>query len=145
MAAGEPRLTLDVQVSGNRHVVAVAGVLDLATADTLETRVMAQLRPDVSVLPARTADGAEQDGVGVAARVERLARQRLADRVDRSAAEQVPLDLQVERQCVEHAQRLGRDLRADAIAGETDDPHPVVAPSDADPTSCAYFASTPLS
>jgi anti-anti-sigma factor len=50
MAAGEPRLTLDVDVSGNRYVVAVAGVLDLATSDILEARVLTQLRPEACVI-----------------------------------------------------------------------------------------------
>ena len=52
----------------------------------------ARLGPHAPAVPLRAADRAEQHGVGRAAGGERLRRQRVADRVDRGAAERVLLD-----------------------------------------------------
>ncbi len=52
---------------------------------------------------------------------ERLRRQRIADRVDRGAAEGVLLDLDLERQRPEHAHGLRHHLGPDPVAGQADD------------------------
>ena len=57
----------------------------------------------------------------VAAGGERLRGQRVADRVDRGAAERVLLDREVERQRLEHADGLGHHLGPDPVAGQADD------------------------
>ena len=65
------------------------------------------------------ADGREQDGVGLSAGRERLVGQRVALREDRVASERV---LGVpDPECVEHADRLGRDLGPDPVAWQDGD------------------------
>jgi hypothetical protein len=66
--------------------------------------------------------------------------------VDRGAAEEVLLDLEVERELGQHAGRRRGDLGPDPVAGKKDDSHSgavVTAPSEAEETSAAYFAKTP--
>ena len=53
---------------------------------------------------------------------ERLRGQRIAELVDRRAAERQPHDLEVERQALEHAHGLVEHLRADPVAGQAGDP-----------------------
>ena len=78
-------------------------------------------------VPARAADGAEQDGVGALAGLTRGVGERLAGRVDRGAAEWALVDLGVEaearRSGLEHEQRRRRDLGTDAVTREDADPH----------------------
>ena len=81
----------------------------------------ARLGPHRAAVPLRAADRAEQHRVGRAAGRERLRGQRVADRVDRRAAEELLLDLDVERQRLEHAHGLGHHLGPDPVAGQADD------------------------
>ena len=66
--------------------------------------------------------------------------------MDGRSAEDVVLQLEVERQLAQNPGRGGGDLRPDAVAGEKRDSHSgelVTAPSEADETSAAYLAKTP--
>ncbi len=74
------------------------------------------LGPRRAAVPSRPADRAEQDGPGGAARLERLGRQRLPGHVDRGAAEGQLHDFDLERQLLEHPQRLFQHLRPDPVA-----------------------------
>ena len=67
-------------------------------------------------VPARTAHGTQQDDSGFACPRQGLGRQGFPRRVDRRAADQRLLDLHVRGHAVEHLQRLGHDLGADAVA-----------------------------
>ena len=96
---------------------------------------------------ARIADSAHEHRVGVAGRGERFGRQRVAGLEDRGAAEQVLLELEVERQLAEDPCRCGGHLGPDAVSGKDGDLHRravVTAPSEADETSAAYLANTPV-
>ena len=75
----------------------------------------------VGRVPLRAADGGEQDGVGAAAGGEDLVGQRRAVRVDRGAAEEVLLELEVRAQPPQQLERRREDLRADPVAGQRDD------------------------
>src|SRR5581483_7743456 len=66
----------------------------------------------------RAADRAEQHGVGVAARGERLVGERRADFIDRRAAERQLDELDVDGQRLEHADGLPEHLGADPVAGQ---------------------------
>src|SRR6185312_1871338 len=95
-----------------------------------------------AALPLWAADGAEEHRVGAAARLERLGRERVSGRVDRGAADQPLLDLDLDRQQLEDAHRLGGHLRADPVAGETDDPRAHAAtPSSASSASASASIS----
>ncbi len=76
---------------------------------------------ELVVLP--VADGAEQHRVGLAGELERGIGQGVAMRLVGRTADGglLHLELQVER--VEHLQRLGDDLGADAVAGQDCDLH----------------------
>ena len=75
----------------------------------------------VGRVPLRAPDRRQQHRVGAAAGVERLVGQRDAVSVDRGAAEQVLLELEVGPTAREHLDRRGDDLRADPVAGEQND------------------------
>jgi len=77
-------------------------------------------RVRVGGVPARAADGREQHRVGLCAGGQRLIGERRPVGVDRRAAEQVLLEGEVADRA-EHAHRGGRDLRADAVAGQQRD------------------------
>ena len=78
--------------------------------ELLAQREQALLRPHRLALELRQADRGEQHGVGGSAGRERLVRERRSLGEDRVAAERVLRVRDPER--VEHADRLGRDLRA---------------------------------
>ena len=106
----------------------------------------ALLGPNVGAVELGSADRAHEHGVGATTGRQRLGRQRIAGLADRRAAEEVLLELEVERELLQHAGGGRGDLGADAVAGEEDDLHSgafVTAPSEADETSAAYFANTP--
>src|SRR5207302_10471618 len=68
----------------------------------------------------RTADRAEQDGIGLYRELQRRFRQRITRGVVGRAADRGLLDLEREApplQRGEHLDRLGNDFRADAVAG----------------------------
>ena len=93
------------------------------------------------------ADRAHEDGVGLPGGRQRLRWEGIAGRMDRGAAEEMLLQLEIERELGQDAGRCGRDLRPDPVAGKEDDPHRwarVTAPSEAEETSAAYLASTPF-
>ena len=84
--------------------------------------VLGPLRPAV---PLGAADRAQEDGVGLAAGLERLRRQRLAAGVDGFAADQVGGEVEAVAEAVgdhvQHHARGGGDFGADAVAGQQDD------------------------
>ena len=86
-------------------------------------------------VPLRAADRGEQHGVGAAAGGERLVGQRRAVGVDRGAAEQVLLELELDADRVEDLDRRRRDLGADPVAGQGDDRR--ASQRRLDPMACA--------
>ena len=78
-----------------------------------------------NVGPLRPADGAEQDARRRLAGCDRRVGQRRAGGVVRRAADQCVLELELQRvlrrDALEHAHGRGRDLGADAVAGQDDD------------------------
>ena len=75
----------------------------------------------VGGVPFRTADRGQQHGVGVPARAERLVGQGRAVGVDRSAAEDVLLVLEIRAGSLQYLEGRGGDLGADPVTGEEDD------------------------
>ena len=77
------------------------------------------------VVPRRSADGAEQHGVRIAARIERLVGQRGAVLVDRAAADHMHVDADLRisggAHAGQHAERGVDHLGADPVAREHDD------------------------
>ena len=82
------------------------------------------LRPHVHRhrIPFRSADGAEQDRAALAAGLDDLVAQRRAVFVDRAAADQLGLELELDAELLarrhEHALRLLRHLGPDPVAGQ---------------------------
>ena len=104
------------------------------------------LGTDLGAVKARVADGAQQDGAGARGRGERHGRQRLTGLVDGRAAEDVLLQLEVERQLPQNAGGAAAATSEPIPSPGRSDPHsraPVTAPSDAEETSAAYLANTP--
>ncbi len=67
--------------------------------------------------------------------------------MDGGAAEEVLLELELERQLAENTLGGRAHLGADAVAGKERDLHSgarVTAPSEAEETSAAYLAKTPV-
>ena len=85
-----------------------------------EQALLGPRRVRVGRVPLRAADGAEQDRVGLAAGVEDLVGERGAVGVDRGAADEVLVEVELADR-VEHAPRRGDDLGADPVAGQEDD------------------------
>src|SRR5206468_2520678 len=114
------------------------------------------LRADVRRVELRIPDRSLEHRRCGTACLERLRRERIAGRTDRRPAERVLLELEVGRELPQYALGNRHDLRANAVAGEADDPGRMVrrahgndlgcvtAPSEADETRAAYFARTPL-
>jgi hypothetical protein len=105
------------------------------------------LGPHLRAVELRRADRPHEDRVGGPAGGERLGRERVAGLPDRRSAEAVLFELEPEGQLPQHAGGDRANLDPDPVAGEEDDPHGdalVTAPSEADDTSAAYFANTPV-
>ena len=103
-------------------------------AQPQDRRPRPQLGVRIGVVPAGTAHGPEEDGVGALAALDRLRSQRRPVGLDRGAAHQVLGDL--ERDAValchplQHGDRARGDLRPDAVAGQHDQVHePGLRPS----------------
>ncbi len=75
--------------------------------------------------PFRSADAAEEDGVGRLTGGERFGRQRVAVAVDGRAADERAVQMEVEREFLPHGaedvEGFGHDLGADAVTGENCD------------------------
>ena len=92
-------------------------------ADREQPLLGTMLHGDVG--PLRAADGAEQDARRGLAGLDRRVGQRRAGRVVSRAADQRVLELELQRvrrgHLLEHAHGRGRDLGADAVAGQHHD------------------------
>ena len=84
-----------------------------------EQALLGARRVGVGRVPFRAADGAEQDGVGAAAGLEHLVGERDAVGVDRAAAHQPLVELEL-AQRLEQPPRGGDDLGPDPVAGQED-------------------------
>ena len=84
-----------------------------------EQALLRARRVGIGRVPFRPADGAEQDRVGGAAGVEHLVGERRAVGVDRAAAHQLLVELEL-AQRLEQAARGADDLGADPVAGQQD-------------------------
>ena len=84
-----------------------------------EQALLGARRVGVGGVPLRAADRAEQDGVGGAAGLEHLVGEGGAVRVDRAAADQALVELELAER-LEQLRRGGDDLGADPVAGQDD-------------------------
>ena len=84
-----------------------------------EQPLLGARRVGVGRVPFRAADGAEQDGVGAAAGLEHLVGEGDAVGVDRAAAEQSLVEIEL-AEGLEQLPRGGDDLGADPVAGQED-------------------------
>ena len=75
----------------------------------------------VGRVPFRAADGGQQDRVGALARGERLVGEGGAVGVDRGAAEQVLVVIELRAGGLQNVDGRGGDLGADPVTGEEDD------------------------
>ena len=82
-----------------------------------EQALLGPRRVGVGGVPLRSADRAEQHGVGPAARLEHLVGERVAVGVDRGAADQLLVELEIAER-LEHPPRGGDDLGPDPVAGQ---------------------------
>src|SRR6266550_9446117 len=77
------------------------------------------------IVPARTTDGAKQNGVGRSAKLDRLGRKRSASYIERAAADQAftQLDLVIPPRGdrADHADAFGYYFRSDSIARQQGD------------------------
>ena len=84
-----------------------------------EQALLGARRVGVGRVPFRAADRAEQDGVGAAAGLEDLVGEGDPVGVDRAAAEQALVELEL-AEGLEQASRGGDDLGADPVSGQED-------------------------
>ena len=74
------------------------------------------------MLPLRSADGTEQDGIGILADPNGRLRQRLAFLIDGDAANigegKLERDIEFLFNGLEHLDRFSHDFRADAVSGQ---------------------------